>query len=106
MAGHGTQCQPEDACSTRRFSPVFRILSSALKTRLQPLGLVRRSLSEYSLRSRRKVTSLVMYRQESEDTEVVRDEIAVASSHPVDSRESSGVSWKFARHGKLLYKDP
>ena len=41
-----------------------------------------------------------MYRQENEDTEVVRDEIAVASSRTIDSAETSGVSWKFARHGK------
>ena len=45
-----------------------------------------------------------MYRQESEDTEVVRDEMAVASSRPPDSAEVSGICWKFARHGKFLHK--
>ena len=46
-----------------------------------------------------------MYRQESEDTEVVRDEMAVVSSRPPDSAEVSGICWKFARHGKFLHKD-
>lgn len=105
MAGHGTQCRSEDSYTTRTSSPVFKILPSALKARLQPLALVRRNLGGYSLGSRRRVTSLVMYQQESRDTEVLRDDSAVASSRLADSAETLGVSWKFARHGKLLHKD-
>ncbi len=87
----------------RRPSPVYSMLPNALKTGLQPLALVRRSLSDYSLRSRRRVTSLVMFRSESEDTLVAGDEIATTSSCSADNAEVSGIRWKFARHGKILH---
>lgn len=45
-----------------------------------------------------------MYRQESEDTKVIKDKMAVASTRPGNHAETSGVSWNFARHGMLLQK--
>ena len=87
------------------YSPVYSILPSALQSGLQPLALVRRSLSGYSHRSRRRVTSLGMFRSDSQDSLVARDELTVASSSSVGNAEVSGICWKFARHGKILHLD-
>lgn len=75
------------------------MLPSVLQSSLQPLVLVRRSLTDYGLRSRRRVTSLDTYRSESEHTQVVPDKMAVAGECTADSAEVPGISWKFARHG-------
>ena len=83
--------------------PVYNMLPSALQSGLQPLALVRRSLSDYGLRSRRRVTKLGMSCSETGDTLVARDEIAIASSSTADNAEVPGIGWKFARHGKILH---
>lgn len=75
----------------------------ALKTGLQPFALVRRSLSDYSLRSRRRVTSPVMFRSEIDGTLVVGDEMAVPGSCLAENTEVPGICWKFARHGEILH---
>ena len=86
-------------------SPVYSMLPNALQSGLQPLALVRRSLSGYGHKSRRRVTSLGIFRSNSQDTLVARDEMTVASSSPADNAEVSGICWKFARHGNILHLD-
>ena len=86
-------------------SPVYSMLPNALQSGLQPLALVRRSLSGYGHRSRNRVTSLGIFRSDNQDALVARDEITVASSSPADNAEVSGICWKFARHGKILHLD-
>lgn len=103
MVVHETQSQSKSNHTTRTALPLYSMLPSALQTGLHPLASVGRSLSDYSHRSRRRVTSLVMSRSESEDTLMAGDEMAVASSCSVDSAEVSGICWKFARHGKILH---
>ena len=92
--------------STQTSSPVYSMLPNALQSGLQPLALVRRSLSGYGYKSRRRVTSLGLFRSDSQDTLVARDEITVASSSPANNAEISGISWKFARHGKDPAPEP
>ena len=87
--------------SAQTSSPVYSMLPHALQSGLQPLALVRRSLSG----SRRRVTSLGIFRSDSQDTLVARDEMTLASSSSVDNIEVSGICWKFARHGKILHLD-
>lgn len=99
MVVHETQFQSERDQPVRTPSLVYSFLPSALQSRLQPLALVRRGLSDYSLRSRKRVTSLVMFRSENEDTMVAGDEIAVASTGSVESTEVPGICWRFAPHG-------
>ena len=103
MAVNETQFASESDQPVWTPSPVYNMLPSALQTGLQPLVMARRSLSGYTLRSRRKVTSLVMFRSEGEDTLVARNQIAVTSSSSADNAEVPGIRWKFARHGKILH---
>ena len=105
MAVNDGVLQLESNQSAQIFSPVYNMLPNALQSGLQPLALVRRSLSGYSHRSRRRVTSLGMFRGDSQDTLVARNELTVASSSSVDNAEVSGICWKFARHGKILHLD-
>ena len=103
MALHEAQLQPEYGQTPRPAWPVFRLLPSALQNGLQPLALVRRSLSSYSLRSRRRVTSLAMCRIKREDAQVVEVEEPITSPREMDNAEMSGIRWKFARHGRILH---
>ena len=72
----------------------------ALQTGLRPLVLVRRSISAYSRRSRRRAIALVMSRSEWEDKAVTRDDTSVASSS-----STSGICWKRAHHGEIRPTD-
>ena len=103
MAVHEAQSQSERDQPARTPSPVYRLLSSALQSKLQPLTLVRKGLRDYSLRSRSRVTSLVMIRSQSEGTLVAGDEMAVASSYSAEDTESPGICWRFIPHGKILH---
>ena len=91
--------------SSQTLSPVYNMLPNALQNGLQPLALVRRSLTGYGHKSRRRVTSLGMLRSDSQEALVARDEMTVAKSSPIDNAEVSGICWKFARHGKILHLD-
>lgn len=83
---------------------IYRMFPSALQTGLHPLALVMRSLSDYGLVSRRNVARLAMFRSDSEDKTVAKDEVAVAcsSSSPTENEEVPGICWRFARHGEIL----
>lgn len=107
MNVHEAGLQSEKGQPARTSSPVYNFLPSAFQIRLQPLDLVRRSLSHYSLRSPTRIASLVMVRRESEDTLTARDEPVVGRSCLVDSEEIEvpGICWKFARHGKALHTE-
>lgn len=105
MAGQRIRCQSEDTNTIRTSFPVFEILPDVLQAGLQPLVVVRQRLSDYSLRSRRRVSSLVMYRWGSEDADILRADIAANPSGPIDSSEASGICWKFAHHGTILHRD-
>lgn len=107
MTVHEAYLQSERGQPAWTSSPVYSLLPSALQIKLQPLDLVRRSLSHYSLRSPTRVTSLVMVRRESEDTLAARDEPVDGRSCSVDSEEIEvpGICWKFARHGKALHTE-
>lgn len=106
MAVNDGVLQLESDQSAQTSSPMYSMLPTALQSGLQPLALVRRSLSGYGHKSRRRVTSLGIFRSDSQDTIVARDEITVASSNSVDNAEVSGICWKFARHGKILHLEP
>ena len=102
MAVPGAVFQSEESQPAPPPSLVYSMLPGALQTRLQPLALVRRSLSGYTIRSRKSVTSLFVLRSESDDTSVVRNDSGVTSSCLPNSTEVQGVCWKSARHGKIL----
>ena len=91
---HTTIDQP-----SQRPLPMYSLLPRALKSGLQPLALVRKSLSDYNLRSRGRVTSQVISRSKSEDTLVAGDDVTFKSTSSLDSVD--GICWKFARHGKI-----
>lgn len=97
--------QSEEKRPVRTHSPVFNVLLIALQNRLQPLALVRRRLSDYSLGSRRKVTSQVMPCSEEKDTLENGDEMAVVKPCSPDSAEVPGICWKFAHHGQILHTE-
>ena len=103
MAVNDGVLQLESDQSAQTSSLVYSMLPYALQSGLQPLALVRRSLSGYGHKSRRRVTSLGVFRSDSQDTLVARDQITVASSSSIDNAEASGICWKFARHGKILH---
>lgn len=105
MAVNDGVIQLESSQSAQASSPVYNMLPNALQSRLQPLALVRRRLSGYGPKSRGRVTSLSMFRSDSQEALVTRDEMTVARSSPVDNAEISGICWKFARHGKVLHPD-
>ena len=105
MAVNDGVLQLESNQSAQTSSPVYSMLPHALQSGLQPLALVRRSLSGYGHKSRRRVTSLGIFRNDNQDTLLARDEMTVASSSSVDNVEVSGICWKFARHGKILHLD-
>ena len=88
--------------STQASSPIYSMFPSALQVGLLPLALFGRSLSDYGFKSRRKVAGPAMFRSDSEDAIVAKDEVAMASSSPVENAEVPGVCWKFARHGEIL----
>ena len=108
MAGNEAEMQSEVVQPVQPPSPVFSMLPIALQIGLHPFALVRRGLSNYSLRSRNNVTSLVMFGDESEEVEETEDatpaedETVVSGVCSPDSAEVPGICWKFARHGKIL----
>lgn len=75
---------------------------SALQIGLLPLALVGRSLSDYGFKSRRKVARPAMFRSDSEDAIVAKDEVAIPSSSAAENAEVPGICWKVARHGEIL----
>lgn len=81
---------------------MYSIFPSPLQVGLLPIALVGKSLCDYSLMSRRRVARLAMFRSDSDDTIVAKDEVAVLNSSPAEDTEVSGICWKFARHGKIL----
>ena len=99
------QSQPERDQPVRTPSAAYSMLPGVLQIGLQPLALVRKTVSDYSLRSRKRVTSLAIFRSESEDTLMAGEELVVATSDSADCAEVSGICWKFAHHGRILHTE-
>ena len=95
---HGTPSQVETLGSAQS-SQIYTMLPTALQSRLRPLAFVRRSISLYSLQSRRRGSLSVHRPSESENAEIIRNEMELSS---LDSAEGADARGKFTRHGQIL----
>jgi len=91
-----TQMEPKAAQQVRQSSQIYTMLQGVLQARIAPLVSLRRSISDYSLGSRRQVTTLVMHgHSESENLELVQKK---SSQIPLDRKD---MEKRYARHGKI-----